>query len=38
MDWMRQSKDIEWVSEVNDKTHLYAAYKRLTSEVSIHTG
>ena len=31
------SKDIEWLIGLKNKTHLYATYKRLTSELKIHT-
>ena len=28
---MLESKDIEWLNGYKNKTHIYAAYKRLTS-------
>ena len=33
---MLQSKDTEWLIGYKNKTHLYAAYKRLTLELKIH--
>ena len=33
---MLQSKDIEWLNGYRNKTHIYAAYKRLTSDLKIH--
>ena len=33
---MFQSKDIEWLNAHNNKTHIYAAYKRLTLDLKTH--
>ena len=30
---MFQSKDIAWLNGYKNKTHIYAAYKRLTSDL-----
>ena len=30
-------KDTEWLNEYKNKTHIYAAYKRLTSDLKTHT-
>ena len=32
-----KKKDIEWLNGYKNKTHIYAAYKRLTSEMITHT-
>ena len=32
-----QSKDIDWPNRYKNKTHTYAAHKRLTSDLEIHT-
>ena len=32
-----KSKDTEWLNGYKSKTHLYTAYKRLTSNVKTHT-
>lgn len=32
-----QSKDMEWAEWIKNKTHLCAAYERLTLDVRIHT-
>ena len=34
---MLQPKDIDWLNGYKNKTHVYAAYKRLTSELETHT-
>ena len=34
---MIQSKDIEWLKGYKSKTHLYAAYRRLTSDLKTQT-
>ena len=34
---MLQSKDIGWLTGLTNKTHLYAAYKRLPSELKTQT-
>ena len=35
---MFQSKHIEWLMELKKKKrHIYAAYKRLTSDLKVHT-
>ena len=33
---MLQSKDIEWLNGYKNKTHIYAAYKRVTSDLKTH--
>ena len=37
MELMLQSKDTEWLNGYKNKTHIYAAYKRLTSDLKINT-
>ena len=34
---MLQSKDIDWLNRYQNKTHLYSAYKRLTSDLKTYT-
>ena len=34
---MLQSKAIEWLDGYENKTHIYAVYKRLISDLKIHT-
>ena len=34
--WLNTPKDIEWLNGLKKKTHLFAAYKRLTSDVRTH--
>ena len=34
---MLQSKDTEWLNGLKNKTHIYATYKRLTSDLKTHT-
>ena len=34
---MFQSKDTEWLNGYKNKTHIYAAYKRLTSDLKTHS-
>ena len=34
---MPQPKDTDWLNGYKNKTHLYASYKRLTSELKTHT-
>ena len=34
---MLQSKDIEWLNGYKNNTHIFAAYKRLTSDLEKHT-
>ena len=34
---MLQSKDTEWLNGYKNKTHIYAAYKRFTSDLKTHT-
>ena len=34
---MLQPKDIEWLNGYINKAHIYAAYKRLTSDLETHT-
>ena len=32
-----QLKDIDWLNGYKNKTHIYAVYKRLTSDLGTHT-
>ena len=34
---MLQPKDIDWLNEYKNRTHIYTAYKRLTSDLETHT-
>ena len=34
---MLQPKDTDWVNGYKNKTHLYAVYKKPTSDLKIHT-
>ena len=34
---MLQSKDLEWLNRYNNMTHIYAAYKILTSDQKTQT-
>ena len=34
---MLQSKDIDWLNGYKKKTHIYAVYKRSTSDLGTHT-
>ena len=34
---MLQSKDIDWLNGYKNKTHIYAVYKRPTSDLGTHT-
>ena len=34
---MLQPKDIDWLNGYKNKTHVYAAYKRLTSDLGTDT-
>ena len=34
---MLQSKDVEWLNGYKNKIHIYAAYKRLISDLKTHT-
>ena len=34
---MLQSKDIDWLNRYENKTHIYAVYKRPTSDLGTHT-
>ena len=34
---MLQPKDIDWLNVYKNKTHIYAVYKRLTSDLGKHT-
>ena len=33
---MIQSKDTDWLNRYKNTTHIYAAYKRLTSDLKTH--
>ena len=33
MDYMRQPKDTDWLNGYKNKTHIYAVYKNLTSDL-----
>ena len=33
---MREPKDTDWLTGYKNKTHIYAVYKKPTSEVKIH--
>ena len=33
---MIQSKDTDWMNRYKNTTHIYAAYKRLTSDLKTH--
>ena len=36
--WTKCSnQDLEWLNEYKNKSYMYAAYKRLTSELKTHT-
>ena len=35
---MLQTKDIDWMNGYKNKTHIYAVYKRPTSDLGTHTG
>ena len=37
MDYMLQPKDIDWLNGYKNKTHIYAVYKRPTSDLGTHT-
>ena len=34
---MLQTKDIDWLNGYKNKTHIYAIYKRPTSDLGTHT-
>ena len=34
---MPQPKDIDWLNGYKNKTHIYAVYKRTTSDLGTHT-
>ena len=34
---MLQPKDIDWLNGYKNKTHIYAVYKRTTSDLGTHT-
>ena len=34
---MPQPKDIDWLNAYKKKTHIYAVYKRPTSDLGTHT-
>ena len=34
---MLQPKDIDWLNGYKNKTHIYAVYKRPTSDLGTHT-
>ena len=36
MDWMFQTRDTDWLTGYKNKTHIYAVYKRLTSDLGTH--
>lgn len=38
MDYMLQSKDIGWLNEYKNNTHIYIVYKTLTSDLKPHAG
>ena len=37
MDEMLQSKDTDWLNGYKNKIHIYAVYKRPTSDLGTHT-
>ena len=37
MDEMLQPKDIDWLNGYKNKTHIYAVYKRQSSDPGAHT-
>ena len=37
LDQMLQPKDIDWLKGHKNKTHIYAVYKRPTSDLETHT-
>ena len=37
MDSILQSKDIDWLNEYKNRAHIYAVYKRSTSDLGTNT-